>query len=231
MDSMVLWLVIGGAVAIAVVCVMLLQKKAGEAKKYFDELSEVRHLLEQKDSELAESRTAVERSDLEQQNKLDELTAGLQATKDQNSQLNEELTGLKQKLSQAEEQKSAEISELIEKLQAAEAEKNTTAGELADAVKKLEDQQAAGSEVEALSQELTSVKAELEKKSNELATVEQRFEKQMEEVVQSSIDKITHAEQAKEEAIQAAQDNFEAAAEANARLREKEELIRKLQGQ
>lgn len=51
----------------------------------------------------------------------------------------------------------------------------------------------------------------------------------MDEVVQSSIQKITHAEQAKEEAIQAAQDNFEAAAEANTRLKEQEQLIKKLQ--
>lgn len=226
-----LWLVIGGAVAIAVICVVLLQKKAGEAKKYFDELNEARSRLEQKDSELAESQTAVERSGLEQQDKLDDLAANLKAVRDQNSQLNEELDGFNQKLRVAEEEKSAEINELIQKLQAAEVEKSATAEELAVTVKKLEDQQAAGNEVDALSLELASVKSELEKKNEQLATVEQRFEEKMQEVVQSSIDKITHAEEAKEEAIQAAQDNFEAAAEANVRLKEKEELIRKLQGQ
>jgi hypothetical protein len=51
----------------------------------------------------------------------------------------------------------------------------------------------------------------------------------MDEVVESSIQKISHAEQAKEEAIQAAQDNYEAVADAHAQLKEKDELIKKLQ--
>ena len=89
---------------------------------------------------------------------------------------------------------------------------------------------AAAGENEKIAQELASLKIELKDKSRKLETAEQRFEEQMDEVVQSSIQKITHAEQAKEEAIQAAQDNFEAAAEANARLKEKEELIKQLQG-
>ena len=44
MDSMGLWLVIGAAVAIAGICVILLQKKAGEAKKYVDELNPLKDL-------------------------------------------------------------------------------------------------------------------------------------------------------------------------------------------
>jgi hypothetical protein len=53
----------------------------------------------------------------------------------------------------------------------------------------------------------------------------------MDEVVESSIQKLSHAEQAKEEAIRAAQDNYEAAAEVHALLKEKEALINRLQKQ
>ena len=74
------------------------------------------------------------------------------------------------------------------------------------------------------------MRKELGEKSQELKKMEKSFEEQMDEVVQSSLQKITHAEEAKEEAIQAAQDNFEAAAEANTQLREKDALIKKLQG-
>jgi hypothetical protein len=70
----------------------------------------------------------------------------------------------------------------------------------------------------------------LQEKSGALQKLEQEFEEQMDDVVQSSLQKISHAEQAKEEAIQAAQDNYEAAAEAHAQLREKDALIKKLQG-
>ena len=52
----------------------------------------------------------------------------------------------------------------------------------------------------------------------------------MDKVVQSSIQKISHAEQAKEEAVQAAADNYDVAAEAHAQLKEKDALIKELKG-
>ena len=205
MDSMGLWLVIVAAVVIAVICVILLQKKAGVANKYLDELKTLKNQLAESSQEKG---SAVE--DL--QRKIDGLSATLQSVKDQNGLLNTELTETKDKLRLAIEEKSAQATEL--------AERN----------KKLEELSAAAGTTEKLSQELASLKKELGEKIQELAIVEKRFEEQMDDVVQSSIQKITHAEQAKEEAIQAAQDNFEAAAEANTLLKEKEQLIKQLQG-
>ena len=194
MDGMGLWLVIGAAVAIAAICVILLQKKAGEAKKYLDELESVRSQLTENKEKLVESQKKFSNAE-ELQGKIDGLSATLQSKN---------------------------------KLHLAEEENRGQAAELADVNKKLAETNSASMEVEKLSQELTSLKKELEEKTREVAAVERRFEEQMDEVVQSSIQKITHAEQAKEEAIQAAQDNFEAAAEANTLLKEQEQLIKKL---
>jgi hypothetical protein len=85
-------------------------------------------------------------------------------------------------------------------------------------------------EAEKLGEELAAVKNQLQKKSDALRKLEKEFEEQMDDVVQSSLQKISHAEQAKEEAVQAAQDNYEAAADAHAQLKEKDALIKKLQG-
>lgn len=210
MDGMGLWLVIGAAVAIAAICLILLQKKAGEAKKYLDELESVRGQLTENNEKLVESQKNISNAE-GMQGKIDGLSATLQSAKEQNSQLTTELTEAKNKLHLTEEENRGQ------------------AAELAEVNKKLEETNSANNEVEKLSQELTSLKKELEEKTREVAAVERRFEEQMDEVVQSSIQKITHAEQAKEEAIQAAQDNFEAAAEANTRLKEQEQLIKKLQ--
>jgi len=207
MDNMSIWLVIGAAVAIATICVLLLQKKASEAKKYLDELQALKSRFAgqgQQDDEDRPDDGAVQ----ELQKKIDGLSATLQSAKDQNAALQAELNEAQEKLSRAEEQLH----------HAAETGKNE------------EETGAAGQDEGELAAEIASLKKELEEKTRELKTVEERFEKQMEEVVQSSIQKISHAEQAKEEAIQAAQDNFEAAAEANAKLKEKEQLIKQLQG-
>lgn len=211
MDSMGLWLVIGAAVVIAGMCVILLQKKAGEAKQYLDELEGLRIQLDEQSQKLAESQKHKSAAQ-DLQSNIDGLSATLQSVKDQNAQLKAELDETRDKLSLAEQEKSAQ------------------AAELAGVSKKLQETAAAAGENEKIAQELASLKIELKDKSRKLETAEQRFEEQMDDVVQSSIQKITHAEQAKEEAIQAAQDNFEAAAEANARLKEKEELIKQLQG-
>ncbi len=204
MDSMGLWLVIGAAIAIAGICVILLQKKAGEAKKYLDELETVKNQLANSSQEKGSPAEDLQRN-------IDGLSATLQSVKDQNSQLNTEITEIKDKLRLAEEENRAQAAELTE------------------VNKKLEETIGTDGDSEDLSEKIASLKKELEVKIQELAAVEKHFEDQMDEVVQSSIQKITHAEQAKEEAIQAAQDNFEAAAEANIRLKEQEELIKKLQ--
>jgi chromosome segregation ATPase len=210
MDSMGLWLVIVAAVAIAGICVILLQRKAGEAKKYLDELESIRGQLDENSEKLLESQKKISAAE-ELQRKIDDLSATLESLKDQNNQLTTELTDAKNKLQRAAEENRGRAAELVE------------------INKKLAESTGAANEVEKLSQEFASLKKELEEKTREVAAVERRFEEQMDEVVQSSIQKITHAEQAKEEAIQAAQDNFEAAAEAHTRLKEQEDLIKKLQ--
>ncbi|MBT8345452.1 MAG: hypothetical protein KJO28_04035 [Desulfofustis sp.] len=208
MDSMGLWLVIGAAVAIAGICVILLQKKAGEAQKYFDELQTLRNQC----AELSQQSDETQKNEhvaQELRSKIDGLSATLKSNEEQNNQLESELTETKERLRQAEE----EINEL------------------ADIHKNLEENSKKNNiDSEKVAEEVATLKKELEAKNEELATVEERFEKQMDEVVQSSIQKISHAEQAKEEAFQAAQDNFEAAAVANTKLKEKEELIKQLQG-
>ena len=85
-------------------------------------------------------------------------------------------------------------------------------------------------QINKLSEELTLCQRERDEKSDAFDKLENNFEEEMDQVVQSSIEKISHAEQAKEEAVKAASDNFEVASEAHALLREKEALIKKLQG-
>ncbi|MBT8329762.1 MAG: hypothetical protein KJN87_08665 [Desulfofustis sp.] len=208
MDSMGLWLVIGAAVAIAGICVILLQKKAGEAQKYFDELQTLRNQC----AELSQQSDETQKNEhvaQELRSKIDGLSATLKSTEEQNNQLESELTETKERLRQAEEEIN-ELADINKNLEENSKKNNIDSGKVAE--------------------EVATLKKELEAKNEELATVEERFEKQMDEVVQSSIQKISHAEQAKEEAIQAAQDNFEAAAAANTKLKEKEELIKQLQG-
>ena len=84
-------------------------------------------------------------------------------------------------------------------------------------------------EISKLSRELSLVRQERDDKSSALKQLEDNFEEKMDKVVNSSIQKISHAEHAKEEAVQAAADNYEVAAEAHAQLKEKDELIKKLQ--
>ena len=85
-------------------------------------------------------------------------------------------------------------------------------------------------EISRLSKELSLIQQERDDKSSALKQLEDNFEDKMDKVVESSIQKISHAEQAKEEAVQAAADNYEVAAEAHAKLKEKDDIIKKLQG-
>ncbi|MFW2368064.1 MAG: hypothetical protein ACN4GW_16730 [Desulforhopalus sp.] len=85
-------------------------------------------------------------------------------------------------------------------------------------------------ELKKLTEELIAVQKEKDEISARLEDIELRFEEKVDDVVQSSIQKISHAEEAKEEAVKAAHDNYEAAAEAIALLREKEATIKELQG-
>lgn len=84
-------------------------------------------------------------------------------------------------------------------------------------------------ELQKISDEFDQVKQERDEKGEALATLEATFEEEMDKVVTSSIQKIAHAETAKEEAVQAAEDNYEVAADAHAQLKEKDEIIKKLQ--
>lgn len=68
-------------------------------------------------------------------------------------------------------------------------------------------------------------------KASKLETLKNDFESQMDDIVQSSIQKISHSEQAKEEAVKAAGDNYEAAAEAYGQIKEKDKIIADLQKQ
>ncbi len=80
-------------------------------------------------------------------------------------------------------------------------------------------------------QELRAAICDRDEKASALEALENDFEDKMDSVVQSSIQKIAHAEQAKEDAVQAAGDNYEAAAEAHAQIKEKEKIINELQRQ
>jgi biopolymer transport protein ExbB/TolQ len=86
-------------------------------------------------------------------------------------------------------------------------------------------------EIKKLSIELAAASQERDEKASAFESLQREFDDKMDRIVQSSIEKIAHAESAKEEAVQAAQDNYEAAAEVHALLKEKEALINKLQKQ
>ena len=80
-------------------------------------------------------------------------------------------------------------------------------------------------------QELKAALQDRNEKALALETLENDFEGKMDDVVESSIQKIAHAEQAKEDAVQAAEGNYEAAADAHAQIKEKEQIIADLQKQ
>lgn len=84
-------------------------------------------------------------------------------------------------------------------------------------------------ELKKLTKELTTVQRERDETNTRLEELELRFDDKVDDIVQSSIQKITHAEEAKEEAVKAAHDNYEAAAEAHALIREKDAIIKELQ--
>lgn len=87
------------------------------------------------------------------------------------------------------------------------------------------------SEFRSLLAEKEMLEKEFETKLQAFTELEKNFEEKVDEVVQSSIQKISHAEEAKDEAIKAAQDNYEAAAEAHAQIKEREAQIQELQSQ
>ncbi len=78
-------------------------------------------------------------------------------------------------------------------------------------------------------QELKAALQDRDEKASALEALENDFESKMDDVVESSIEKISHAEQAKADAVQAAEGNYEAAAEAHAQIKEKEKIIAELQ--
>ena len=80
-------------------------------------------------------------------------------------------------------------------------------------------------------QELKAALQDRDEKALALEALENDFESKMDDVVESSIQKISHAEQAKADAVQAAEGNYEAAAEAHAQIKEKEKIIAGLQKQ
>jgi len=84
-------------------------------------------------------------------------------------------------------------------------------------------------EINELSEKLLLVRQERDEKSIALEELENNFEDKMDKVVQSSIQKIAHAEQSKEEAVQAASDNYEMAVEAHTLLKEKDAIIKELE--
>lgn len=231
MDNMVLWLVIGAAVVIAGISVMLLQKKAGEAKKYAAELNSIKSQLNQKNGEILESERSREVIVTEEKNRAEDLARELSAAKNQITQLTEELDNLKSfqaGRADGQEKLEVELSAVKEQLRGAEEQRDKNAAQLAERSQKSAETQNSGDA--GIQEELAALKAELEIKEQKLASAEKDFAAQMDEVVQSSMEKIIQSEQAKEEAIQAAQDNFEAAAETNVKLREAEAKLAKLQG-
>jgi len=84
-------------------------------------------------------------------------------------------------------------------------------------------------EISLLREELARASQERDEKRDAFDQLENSFEEEIDKVVQSSIQKIAEAENAKELAVQAAEDNYEVAAEAYAQLKEKDALIKKLQ--
>jgi len=84
-------------------------------------------------------------------------------------------------------------------------------------------------EISRLTVELNSVREELREKNSKFLELEEDVDKKIDDVVQSSIQKISHAEQSKEEAVKAAQDNYDAAAEAYGVIRERETTIKELE--
>ena len=104
MDSFGLWVVIGAALAVSGVCVVLLQKKAGEAKGYLEKLQKLKSQLQEQDQQKFEQEkkeTALQGL----QGKIDDLSASLQSAQDQNQQLHADLTETKATLQEAEEEK------------------------------------------------------------------------------------------------------------------------------
>lgn len=84
-------------------------------------------------------------------------------------------------------------------------------------------------ELQRLTEDMAVLRQDRDEKHAAFEELQSDFDEKMDNVVQASIQKIAHAEQAREDAVQAAQDNYEAAAEVHALLKEKEDLINKMQ--
>ena len=155
------------------------------------------------------------------------------------SLLEKELSEVKDSLVGKEQELKVALQERDEKASALEALKNDFESQINDAgqssIQKLSLLEKELSEVKdsliGKEQELKAALQERDEKASALETLENDFENQMDDVVQSSIQKLNHAEQAKEDAVKAAGDNYEAAAEAYGQIKEKEKIIAELQKQ
>ena len=205
----------GLAVALVIV-VLRLKKQASEVQALSGKL----HSLQQMEEEVRG---------------LTEKLSAAQAFKDKAASLEAELVAAKKDAAEA----GARVTEL-EADQVDKDELERLAGELETArqdaaaakgrISELEADQGDKAEISRLTTELEAACRERDEKSAALLSLEEKFEEAVDDVVQSSIDKINHAEQAKEEAVKAAEDNYEMVVEAHAKIAEMDKLIKQLQG-
>ncbi len=236
MDTIIMAAMAATAVILCII-LFLFQKKSGEVGKLGSEMAELKRILEQKDNEFQQVKadytrklkSSVESATNAASGELEEIKRKLE---DRNTAMEK----LQAKYTLDLEQAEANLDEIKAgnelALSAAQQELDGVKNELGSTrkkLKKLQQQPAAPAEGGG-DEELNRLELQLNEKTKALEDLEASFESQMDEVVQSSIQKISHAEQAKEEAIQAATDNYDAAAEAYAVIKEKDDLIKKLQG-
>lgn len=248
MDTMIFWLVIGTAVAVAGFSVILLQKKGAEAQRHLASLNTIKNKLAEKQGTLDDIEKQYKAELKKERARFQRLQDDLTSLKENHQSLSAELEDLKKQAAGKAEEAAQQIKILSDQLAAASAdqdqmqnigrqlkqteqERDQMAAACAGLEKKLHETASEKNGAENLAEELAAVKTALKEKTKALRALEKDFENQMDEIVESSLQKISHAEEAKEEAIQAAQDNYEAAAEAHALLKEKDALIKKLQGQ
>ena len=166
---------------------------------------------------------------------LTEKLSAAQAFKDKAASLAEELAGVKKDAAdamarvaelEADQVDKAELKRLTGELETARQDAAAAKGRISE----LEADQGDKTEISRLTMELEAACRERDEKSAALLSLEEKFEEAVDDVVQSSIDKINHAEQAKEEAVKAAEDNYEMVVEAHAKIAEMDKLIKQLQG-
>ena len=137
MDN-IIWLVIVGAVVVAGFSVILLQKKAGEAKNYLDELQKIRNKLNEKNDASSKTQIQSDSKFQEATSKARKLEEELEKLKSELAERTTEAERLSTELASSTDSQST-IEDLTQRLQTAEDERDQKTSAITEMEKRSEE--------------------------------------------------------------------------------------------